>query len=159
MAAHKIEVVKLEPWHAEHVTEFMRDIDRKEIYYMAALQAAPAVRVTVARSLAAWTATVDDEPAIIFGVNRQSAISRVGVPWMLCTDAVIGHGLALAIGSREYFGRMWRAFDRLDNRVLAENVETVRWLKWLGFDMQEPQAFGAFRAPFIRFGKGLPDVR
>jgi hypothetical protein len=155
MAANKVEIVEYQPWHGGMVSKFMRNIDRREIYYTALLTPAAAVGFTTSTSVGKWTGLVDGEVAAIFGVARRSAISSIGVPWLLSTDAIERVPVTVARKSRVYFERIARAFPVMENHVLAENVQTVDWLKWLGFDMEEAKPYGAFGAPFIRFGKGL----
>lgn len=133
----------------------MRELDRKEIFYTALLTPSTAIGFTAAVSVAAWAGTVDGEVAAIFGIARRSRVSSVGVPWLLATHAMDLVPITVARRSRVYFDRMARAFPLMENYVLAENQAAVNWLKWLGFDMEEPKPHGAFGAPFIRFGKGL----
>lgn len=153
--ANKVEIVRYEDGHGAAVADRMRLCDRKEIYYLAMLTAPRAVALTAGISVGRWTGLVDGVPACIFGVARRSLISPVGVPWLLATDLMDTVPRIVAKESRTYFKRIQAAFPVLENHVLAENVQTVRWLRWLGFDMEEPAPYGAFGAPFIRFGKGL----
>jgi len=148
-------IVPYEAAHGEIVAARMRTIDRKEIYYTAMLTPHAAVGFTTAISVGKWTGLVDGEVAAVFGVARRSAVSTVGVPWLLSTDLIERAPVTVARQSRVYFDRIARAFPLMENHVLAENVVAVGWLKWLGFDMEEAKPFGAFGASFIRFGKGL----
>jgi hypothetical protein len=148
-------VVRFQPEHGKHIVANMRELDRKEIYYQSLLDAETAVRITLANSVAAWTGLWDGEPAVIWGVARRSKLGRVGVPWLLGTDAMDNAPLKIARQSRAYVERFASVFPRMENHVLAENRRAVVWLRWLGFDMEEAKPFGPFGAPFIRFTKGL----
>jgi len=130
-------------------------VDRKEIYYLCTLDPLPAIQTSVAHAVAAFTGVVDGEIACIFGVTRRSRLSAVGVPWLLGTDALDAAPATFMRHSRVYFERMQQAFPLMENYVLAENTKTVKWLRWLGFEMEPPAPYGAFGEPFIRFGKGL----
>lgn len=154
-AAHKVDIVDYLPEHGRAVAAGMRESDRREIYYMTTLEPLSAVLLTVSHAVAVWTCMVDGEPAAIFGITRRSRLSTVGVPWLLSTDRLNRVPMAVMRRSKVYFDRMMRAFPVMENHVLAENTSTVGWLKWLGFDMEEPRPYGAFGAAFIRFGKGL----
>jgi RimJ/RimL family protein N-acetyltransferase len=48
-------------------------------------------------------------------------------------------------------------FGRLENYVHAENKASVRWLKWLGFTMDEAAPYGPRGENFIHFYKALSD--
>lgn len=151
-----VEIRKYEPGDEATVVERMRLSDRREIYYLAALRPKTAVDVTLSQSVATFTATVDGRPEMLFGMCKRSQLSDVGVPWLLGTDVVDRHQFAFR-RSREYFRRFERAFPVMENHALAENIITLRWLKWLGFDMSEPQPYGVFGVPFVRFGRRLEE--
>ena len=153
--ARDIVIDRLTPEGAAHVVENIRLIDRREIYYLTTLTPEAALRYTLAFAVGNWEVRRDGVPVVIFGVNRRSSLSNVGVPWMVATDEIERAPLAIWHKSREYFERIARAFPLLENHVLAENRPSAIWLRWLGFDMQEPAPYGAFGASFIRFGRNL----
>jgi hypothetical protein len=140
MSTATVEIRKYEPGDEVNVVRHMRLSDRREIYYLAALT----------------PTTVDGVPEMLFGICRRSQLSDVGVPWLLGTDVVDRHQFAFR-RSREYFRRFERAFPVMENHALAENFITLRWLQWLGFDMSEPQPYGVFGVPFVRFGRRLEE--
>lgn len=151
----KIEIVDYLPEHGEYVAAHIREADAREIYYLACISPATAIRVTAAFALAAWTALVDGKPAVIFGINRQAMVSDVGVPWMLATPVMEKHRYRFLREAKHYFERMDRAFERMENHVWSGNLKSIWWLTWLGFTIEEPKPYGPFGAPFLRFGKGL----
>lgn len=149
------DIRRYRPEDGEYIAANIRASDRKEIYYLAALKPLPAIRTTAAMSDYAWTAFVDDRPALIFGVCRRTTMSDTGMPWALGTDEADRHVTEYARQSRMFFDGITQAYSRLENYALAENVKTIRWLKWMGFDMEEPAPHGCFGSLFVRFGKGL----
>jgi hypothetical protein len=149
-----VEIRRAREGDGEYIADRMRKSDQREIWLLAALTPRPAVRVTLAMSIVTLTATVDGRPAMMFGMCRKSAISEIGVPWLFGTSEVDEHQYSFR-RSKEYFQRFQAAFPVMENHALAENVKSLRWLKWLGFDMEEPQPYGPFGASFVRFGRGL----
>jgi hypothetical protein len=149
-----VEIRRYQDGDGQYVARHMRHADQREIWLFSCLTPAHAVPMTIANSLATWTATVDGTPAMIFGVCLKNPMSDVGVPWLLGTCEVDEHQYSFR-QSRLYVRRMLDAFDVMENYALAENTKTLRWLKWLGFDMDEPRPAGPFGAAFVRFGKGL----
>jgi hypothetical protein len=106
----------------------------------------------IARSVACWTAEVDGEPALIAGVAPlDTLLGGIGVPWMLGTELVTQHQRAFMRLSPEYIARMLGAFSHLLNFVHAENVAAVRWLRHMGFRLDEAAPYGPHREPFHRF--------
>lgn len=150
-----VEIRRYRPEDGEYIAANMRLSDRREIYYLAALPPLQALKTTAAVSVISWTAVVDDKPALAFGVCRKSAVSEIGMPWALGTDQADKQITKYARQSRIFYDGVTQAFPALENYALAENKKTLRWLKWMGFDMDEPAPYGCFGAMFVRFGKGL----
>lgn len=155
MAGHKVEIVPYAEEHGRYIAAHMREADRREIYYLALLDPWRALDVSASKSIAAWAALVDGEPVAAFGVARRTSLDEVASPWLLATDRAERFPLAIAKASRVYFKRMKQAFPLMENYVLAENCKAVSWLRWLGFEMEEPRPGGVFGVPFVRFGMGL----
>lgn len=144
--------------HKEMLLTNIRDMDKRELYLLMRLQPRPAFEMTVGASVRTWAGFVDDDLVCVFGINRRSAISDVGIPWLVGTNAVEKIPLAFLKQSRKYFELFERAFPQMENYVYADNRVVIRWLEWLGFDMDEPQPMGGAQAPFIRFSKGFGNV-
>lgn len=103
------------------------------------------------------TGLVNGEPIAIFGVGVQSLFSETGVPWMFATNGVQRYPTTFIRQSREVV-RAWRAHYRyLGNYVDASNVLAVKWVQWMGFDIQPMQPFGAKRTPCYLFSAGKAD--
>lgn len=153
--AVNVEIAPYEAWHGDHIAANMRPSDRKEIYYLAALKPAAAIKATAAMTVFAKTALVNGEPCVIWGLARRTFLSDVGVPWLLGTPLAERYQFRFGRATRTYYEEMASHFPIMENYALAENRKTLRWLKWLGFDMDEPQPYGAFGAPFVRFGRRL----
>lgn len=156
--ADRLQIDRYKPSDGDALAAAIRDIDRKEIYLIAMIDPLPAIRATAANAMAAWTAHYDGKLACIFGVNRQNALSDVGVPWLLGTPEIDNMPVSFLRASRVYYDRYCQVFPQMENWILAENKISAGWLSWLGFDMDQPKAFGIFGAPFIRFTKGFKDV-
>lgn len=155
----RIEIVKYEDWHGAHVANNIRMSDRREIYYLSTLAPWAAIKSTAALRVAGWACLLDGKPVCIFGVNRKTMISDIGVPWLLGTDGLDAYGVLLAMQSRVYIDRMAECFPLLENFALAENRSTLRYLKWLGFAMDDPAPAGPFGASFVRFYRGREPER
>lgn len=150
-----VEIGRYRPEDGDYIASHIRASDRKEIYYLAALTPLQAIKTTAAVSEIAWTAKLDGRPILAFGVCRKTALSDIGMPWALGTDEADRQVSAYARHSRTFFDGVSRAFPVMENYALAENKRTLRWLKWMGFDMEDPAPYGCFGVPFVRFGKGL----
>lgn len=145
-------------YHEDHralILAGLRDVDRRELYMLTRLRPSDAFDMSAANSLRMWSGFDDDGLLCVFGINRRSALSDVGVPWLIGVDRIETSFRTFARHSRQYADLFSRAFPKMENFVLAENRATVRWLRWLGFDMHQPEPMGFSGAPFIRFTKGF----
>lgn len=84
-----------------------------------------------------YTAEVDGDIVAIFGVAPHSLNRSVGIPWFLGTDAINNLKREMLKDS-SYFVTKWSTeFHLLFNYVHEDNKRSIRWLKWLGFDVKD----------------------
>jgi len=155
MAARKVEVRRYIDGDGDYVAKNMREADKEEIMYLTLMRPAPAIRMTVSHAVGLWTGLVDGEIACIFGINRKTLTSDIGVPWLLGTPLMNEVPFAFLRGSLGYYKRMEKAFPQMENYVMADHKHAVSWLSWLGFDMGEPMPIGVGGREYIRFTKGF----
>ena len=96
-------------------------------------------------------AIANDEPVAVFGLVRGCVLSGYGTPWALGTDSLFEYKKSFMKWSRVLLAMMLNEFDHLENFVHVKNQQSVRWLKWLGFQFEEPQPYGLKRELFMKF--------
>lgn len=89
-----------------------------------------------------WTGLVDGVPAIMFGVAPISALTGHGSPWLLGTPDALKIKRNFLLNSVGYVKEMLRLYPQLTNYVDCRNRQSVRWLKWLGFQLLDPVPIG-----------------
>lgn len=103
------------------------------------------LRLGLKLSTNAVTIFLHGEPAGIVGVIDYGDYR---LPWAVFTTAIDRHPLPFLRGCKAWM-------DRVDgfllNYVDARNTMTIRWLKWLGFTIDEPIPYGVNGEPFCRF--------
>lgn len=94
---------------------------------------------------------VNNTPCVIMGLVNRDILTGTGVPWLLGTENALKY-------SREYFKlsppvikEMLDICPRLFNYVHAENKMSIKWLRWLGFNIDEPKPHGVKGELFHRF--------
>jgi len=93
-------------------------------------------------------AVVDDRPLAVFGIVTGR---HGGVPWLLGTEDY-GQNIDFILSFYQPFMDRWlRKHGYLYNFVLAENGRAVRWIRFLGFYIHEPEPFGFLGKPFHFF--------
>jgi hypothetical protein len=71
-------------------------------------------------------------PEFIFGVSATDS-PDIGTPWLLGTTDFVITKEWLKMCKYKIFPQMDGTFPILKNYVHKDNVESIRWLKWLGF--------------------------
>lgn len=101
----------------------------------------------------ARTVFINDEPAAMYGIIPYEDHNVV---WAVFTRAIDRHPIQFLRESR----RLADAFPcEIVNYVDARNVKAVKWFKWLGFTVSEPEAYGQNGLPFHRFSNAREDKR
>ena len=139
--------------HACYVAANIRKADEKELWDSMLMKPKEALQKSLETSDFISTGYINNEIVGIFGLVRVSLISNKGRPWMISTTALdnkkywkdfqkIGKVVIVA---------MLQLFPYLENYVEASNDRSVKWLKVLGFQFDEPQRMGPLAKPFMRF--------
>ena len=145
------EVVKATPEHAVDMAPRLRLADRAEIWASSKATPTRTLLASIKESRWAFAGLVDGEPVCLFGIVPVGLIGPVAVPWLLATDAMERHARMFLHRSRHTVAIMSQAYPLLVNYVDARNKVSIKWLKWLGFDIMEPVPHGSFGLPFHRF--------
>ena len=140
-----------EPGDADLLIANLRPSDLAECQAYGRPDIAAGIASSVNRSVLCWSGFVDGELAAILGVAPINMLTGIGSPWMLGTPVLDRHQRVLVRSTPEYIGRMLKAFPHLVNFVHAQNTTSVRWLRRLGFSLDEAAPFGALGEPFHRF--------
>lgn len=130
----------------------MREADVREVWAASRSSPYSALRQSLEVCPSAKTGLVDGRVLCMFGVSRPTALSLVGVPWMLGTQEIESNARAFLRRSRQAVEDMKRqGFSVLANFVDARNTHAVEWLRWLGFTVNPAIPYGPFRMPFHPF--------
>jgi hypothetical protein len=130
------------PEHIPDIAANMREADKREVWAFARQTPEEALRISLSRSIVAWTGIIDERPELMWGATSPTLLSSTGTPWMLGTDAYREFTRDFLRCSRFFVRRMLTLFTRLENYVHAENADAIRWLRWCGFGFDwEPVQF------------------
>lgn len=129
----------------------LRESDKQEILAASGFDPNKALMDSFMGSSLCWTVTKGGQVIAIFGAAGVSALSSVGMPWMLGSNELNRAGVEIVKVSMYYVKRMKDRFPILVNFIDARQKKSVRWLKWLGFTVEQPQPYGVLGMPFHRF--------
>ena len=143
--------VKAEASHIPAIAERCRVADIEELWAAEMLTPAQAMQKGLDAGGEAWTGFIGGTPVCMFGVSHWTILGRSGAPWMIGTTDIKPHAKAFLKGSRDAIKLMREPYDLLVNMVDDRHTEAIIWLRWLGFTIHEPMAYGAFGLPFRAF--------
>jgi hypothetical protein len=145
-------IEEAKPWTSDLLQQSMHPSDRAEL--LAA--GAPPLRSLLA-GVCMQELRWRGQLVCAFGARDFPGQPGVGIPWMLCTDLVDGvPRRAMAKLSREVVAGWRDQYRVLMNLVHAENQRAVRFVQWLGFDV-DPTPCGPLSA-FHKFEWRRTDV-
>lgn len=115
------------------------------------------LRLSLERAIRADAYVIGDEVAAIGGIGLPSMLGRTATPWLVTGRPVDRHRRTFLRQTRARVALMRREWDLLVNHVHADYAQAIRWLAWLGFEIEPARPFGPLGAPFHRAVlRGLP---
>ena len=135
----------------QFIADNMRDADIDEV--RAASNKDPLTAVTEGVKVSDFTsvAVINGDIVAVMGVVKGSALTDNGVAWLLGTTFVDKHRREFLESSHKVLNAMLDICPELSNYVHAENKTSIRWLKWLGFQINDPEPFGVNDELFHEF--------
>lgn len=113
------------------------------------------VIAAVHESEVSWACLFDGEVAALCGVvpSRRTTLGDSGraLVWMLSGRACNAHPKAFLRCSRVVLDVLLEQYPVLINVIDARYAGALRWARWLGAEVSEPEPFGPLGAPFCRF--------
>ncbi|MGY4397303.1 hypothetical protein ACVWZA_002497 [Sphingomonas sp. UYAg733] len=131
-----ITLIPARPTHIGPIAHRLREHDRIEC---AALGQTPkqALRAGLAASSFCLTVLIDGRAEAMFGLVVTNALCGEGRPWMLGTDAVYRHPREMLRRGPRAIDAMLDSTPRLSNLVTCGNSRAIRFLRWLGFVIEQ----------------------
>lgn len=136
---------------ATEMAPLLRRADQEELAALSNRSHGMTLRMCIDVSDHPVVVRLGDDPVALFGVGRATVMASHGVPWLLGTDLADRLIRRLLPFCRAVVAH-WRAqYSLLVNHVSADHHRSIRWLKWLGFDLFPAAPHGPFGHPFHRF--------
>lgn len=149
--AAKVEIREVEDSDIDTLVENMREADKLEVNAATKMGIKNAVVSSVKLASYAKTGLVNDELICMWGVCPLSLVSSKGSPWMLGTDLINKRQKLFLRRSKPILEEIKKDYKHLENYVDVRNTLSVKWLKWLGFKMEDPIPYGVNGELFHKF--------
>lgn len=145
------------PSDIEHIAKNMRqaDIDELKAAYGDKTNVRGLLKISVNMTpdpVTILCPSGSGEPIALLGTIPPSLIGDgLAKPWMLGTDSVFKYPRAIVKGGQTYVKAMLERYGSLENFVDVRNKVSTKWLKTIGFTLEEPKPYGPYDMPFHRF--------
>lgn len=148
-----IYITPAETKHIEAMLGRIRQADYDEFAAGYSLTPERGLAIGLKVSTHCWAGIWDGKVIAIAGLNPISFLGDEAHPWMVGTrdlerPEIRREFLEL---SKSVLLHMLSIYPRLENWVDVRNRMAVRWLKWLGFTMHDPEPYGPKGMLFHRF--------
>jgi len=147
-----------------HIDELLsiglRQADVDELWASSKATPEDALIRSYEKATVTWSILLDDRCIGMFGVGGLNILSPVGMPWMLASDMIRDKRVwrrFLREGREYWIDNMHDLYPVLVNWIDARNTVSLRWAKWVGFRVFEPEPFGPFGMPFHRIERKRGD--
>jgi hypothetical protein len=146
-----MEIVEATEAHAIALAPFLRDADREELT-KATGRPIEEILIESVNSLGEHWAFIENGKTIcLLGISEHSWMDSEGVIWLVASDEVASHRKDILAMSRNYIDEKQKHYRLLYNYIDIHNTSSIRWLKWLGFEVQDPVPWGVNGDLFHRF--------
>lgn len=147
-----VRVVAATMEHAISLGPRLRASDEEECWAAIHMPAAKALRRSLLESVQAWAILLDEWCVAIVGVAPHHIDPRVGIVWLLASDAWdMGVGRWILRRRRKYVPWLFERYPALVNAVPTWNAKTIRMLEWLGFEFGSPHPSPITGELFVSF--------
>jgi ribosomal protein S18 acetylase RimI-like enzyme len=143
-------LIPLTQEHLPHLIENLREWDRKELQSFRDITIEEGLSELVGYGQV-WLSPKGN-PCVVCGLVPHEDYEDVGVPFLLATEEFYTHTRKFARESKLWINEALLVYPTLFNVVAADNIKAVRWLRWLGFDIEERvDNLGRFGLSFYPF--------
>ncbi len=129
----------------------MSDVDAAEAWAAARVSPTEALEMSLDSSPEPLVFLADGRVVCVFGVGEWSVLSLYGIPWLLGSEELPQHARRFLRLTWDYMIEMRQRYRLMQNHVDARNIEAVKWLRWLDFEIDPALPFGPDQLPFHRF--------
>lgn len=110
-----------------------------------------ALKISLNDSLVCFTLEDNGVPVAMFGLSPQSIFVNEAVIWMLSSDRLYKMKTKFLRNCKKVINVFFQYYPYLYNFVDTRNKKTIRWLKYLGAKISEPENYGSENLPFHYF--------
>jgi hypothetical protein len=146
-----VEFRKPTPEAIKFIADNMRKADAVEVWASNRFTPHEALELSMRKSKKSVIVYGDGVPLTALGLVSRSLFSDVGIPWLLSAEQALKYRKQFLKLSPPVIEEMLDIHPKLVNYVHVENRLSIRWLKWLGFAIEDPEPLITTGELFHRF--------
>jgi len=150
-----IEFIKPTDEFIKVMAEDMRESDKIEVFASHGHTPVEALRFSLKESQHATMAVGDGIPFSMFGVAVSNVVTGLGHPWLLSSNHMFNYKDYFLENAPVVIRDMVSVCPRLVNYVHHANELSIKWLKSLGFTIENPEPYGVKGDLFRKFHMGV----
>lgn len=147
----RVAIVPATDVHVVQLLPQVREADRTEFSAFSGMTAAQVLDIGLRCSTVAYAGLVNNNVVAIFGVSPRSLLTGSAVPWLVASHELPHYQKTFLRRCRPVVREFLGRYPFLENYVDARNTVAIRWLRWLGFQLDDATPAGVAGLPFHRF--------
>ena len=132
----------------KYFNKYARQADKNEVFLFSGKTIGETLKDIPDVTQNSYVWEVEGKPVSIFGV---SSWGDDNIIWLLATDDFEEYKNIFRTDCKKVFEELIKDYNYLYNYVYAKHKKAIRWLKWLGANILEPQPVGLGRTLFCKF--------
>ena len=133
MAQFKVVEAKYE--HITAIANNLRGADERFLHKYCSDTMEDTIMERLSNSDFKYCLLLDGKPVMLAGVTRPIMITNTGYSWLIGTNMMKKHRIAIARITRKYIRKFKENYDKIIALVDPEDETSVRWHEWVGFEL------------------------
>lgn len=147
----KLRIDEVTVGHVSKLAADLREADKQEILASTGANPVKIITQSVLMSDKSFAVSVSGQLLYIIGVVKPSLLGFSGIPWLLGTNEIKNHKRDFLKSSYELLKAEQKELLSMHNYVDARNKDSIKWLRFMGFELEDAKPYGVMQKPFHRF--------
>lgn len=127
--------VEIIPAQQSHIRDILTCLRAREQEVYSADDAIAHLQRALDYCAEAWSGYIDGQIVCMWGIDRGSMLTNAAYVWLVTAQGINEHPFTFVRHSQIRLEELKRRYSFIHGVVQADNVQSVRWLRWLGFQL------------------------
>lgn len=135
----------------DYLKDKLRYSDVREIWRSHNHTPEDALKISLDKSSVCLTIFINKIPVGMFGINPETLLGDKAIIWLLATDDILKIKIRFLRNCKKFINFILKDYSVLYNYVDNDNVDSIKWLKFIGAKVHDPVEYGVEKMPFRLF--------